>query len=237
MGRFVDLTGKKFNRWTVIERAGSTKNGAVLWRCRCDCGNEGLLSSNTLTSGHSKSCGCYNREVSKERLTTHGLRYHPLYDVWAAIKGRCYQPQHEYHKKSYKDRGIKVCDKWRDDPQAFILDCIELGWKSGLTIDRIDNDGDYEPGNIRFVDMSVQAANRKPRGGVPFAGVKFDKNCKRYILTVFSKGKTIFYKSCKYEDLQDAFIDRDLFILTNDLPHTLNVLKRPSGIEAQAGSV
>ncbi len=155
----IELTGRRFGRLVVLERAGST-HGKATWRCRCDCGDETVTRGTYLRNGRTASCGCLNIERTRDANTKHGGRYLPEYYVWAAMKSRCGNPKVKlWHR--YGGRGVTVCDRWRESFEAFMED---MGPRpsSGHSIDRIDNDGDYEPDNCRWATRAVQA--RTSRG-------------------------------------------------------------------------
>lgn len=164
----LNLIGQRFSYLTVIARNGSSKRRNALWLCQCDCGNTKIYDTTTLRSGHVVSCGCYARKLSSERITRyslkHGHRNTRLYWIWNAIKRRTGDPKYGTYRY-YGGRGIKLCDEWQDfgpfyqwamangyDPDAPYGKC---------TIDRINNDGNYEPDNCRWVDMKVQSNNRR----------------------------------------------------------------------------
>jgi len=153
MRKIINMEGMAAGRWTVLRMAG-TKKGSALWLCRCSCGNEGIVDGYKLRSGRSKSCGC----LQVESVTSHGLRKHLLYPVWGDMKDRCINKNDESYRH-YGGRGILVCDEWLDNFQAFYDFCMENGWRKGLQIDRIDNDGNYEPDNCRFVTSAVNNQN------------------------------------------------------------------------------
>ena len=130
--------------------------------CICDCGNDSELRADTLTRSHkpTRSCGCIAREVTSQRSLKHGLDGEPLYHNWVAMRFRCYNPKSEkYHR--YGGRGIKICDEWLD-PTNFVTWILEnLGRPpEGHTLDRINNDGNYEPSNVRWADAYQQTHNR-----------------------------------------------------------------------------
>lgn len=158
MGKTVDLVGKKFGSLTVLNYEYSTKGGKRIWRCRCDCGNESLVQTSNLTTGHTKHCQkCGYKELAKKR-TTHGKRRTKLYTKWHSMRRRC----EEKTSKSYKDygaKGIKVCEEWKD-PEKFFAWALSHGYEEGLEIDRIDSKGDYCPENCRFVTRLVNANNK-----------------------------------------------------------------------------
>lgn len=167
MGAFIDLTGQRFGRLTVIERAG-TRNRMALWRCKCDCGEETLSISGSLRSGASKSCGCSRRShlvESPPRRTHGGSRRDRLYRVWRGMIDRCYYPSHNRYTE-YGGRGIFICEEWRHDYGTFREWALASGYdadaaRGECTIDRIDVDGPYAPWNCRWVDSSTQARNKR----------------------------------------------------------------------------
>ena len=169
----VDLTGKRFGRWTVLELAEIKrygKNYHYYWRCRCDCGAERLVDKTSLTAGKSRSCGCLNREKPSSRAT-HGMSSTSVYHAWHTMKQRCFDPNCKAYPL-YGGRGITVCDEWRDDFQAFFDHVSKLAHfgEGGYTLDRIDNGGNYEPGNVRWATRSEQCRNRRSNIVVEYQG-------------------------------------------------------------------
>ena len=155
----LDLTGQRFGRLLVIKESGYSFNGRVTWLCKCDCGNyTSTPNTKSLRRGTCNSCGCHALE-NLNRLT-HGKSKEKLYYVRNGMKQRCYNPNSTSYN-AYGGRGIKVCDEWRDDFMAFYNWAIANGYEEGLSIDRIDNGGDYEPSNCQWI---TQAENtRKAR--------------------------------------------------------------------------
>ena len=163
----IDLTGQRFERLTVIDRSGVDKSGKITWRCRCDCGNETIASGDNLRRNHTRSCGCLMRETFA--TLTHGNarvgKMTTEYEIWQSMKKRCLNPKAVAYKW-YGARGITIAPEWVDDFLAFRAYVGERPGKD-LTLDRIDNDGNYEPGNVRWATRSEQQRNKltqQPKG-------------------------------------------------------------------------
>lgn len=155
-----DLVGKKFNRLTVIEYSHSN-NGAV-WLCKCDCGSFITAKGKDLKNGKTKSCGCFHRDCASKlgkSKKTHGQSNTRLYYIWRAMKERCFNKNSRVYNR-YGGRGITVCDEWANSFEAFYKWSINNGYSQKLTLDRIDNDGIYEPDNCRWTTMKVQNQNK-----------------------------------------------------------------------------
>lgn len=132
------------------------------WVCACDCGSDLIVLTQSLRGGLTKSCGCLQRESAAKlgrSKKTHGLSGTVEYSSWQDIKRRCYDPEDaNYH--NYGGRGISMCEAWRDDVVQFVVD-VGLRPKSGMTLDRIDTNGHYEPRNMRWASNSTQQRNRR----------------------------------------------------------------------------
>jgi hypothetical protein len=155
----LNLAKSTFGMLTAIEPVGR-QNGKVVWRCRCACGGETESTANNLRSGNSTNCGCVRRSGLSQRNTTHGLGKPPEYNSWANMVQRCHNPDHpKFHY--YGGRGISVCSVWRESFPAFLAH-IGPRPSPGHSIDRFpDNNGNYEPGNVRWATQKEQVANSR----------------------------------------------------------------------------
>lgn len=163
------IEGTKFNDLTVIRKTKEKSNESYLWLCRCDCGNEVKVKKWNLTSGNTKSCGCLKMESVKkmnQKNTTHGMTRTKLYRVWESMKRRCDSDKAERYP-NYGGRGITYCDEWKEF-SGFHKWAKNNGYKEGLSIDRIDVDGNYEPGNCRWVTLEEQSFNKTNSRKVPY---------------------------------------------------------------------
>lgn len=174
MSNFIDLTGQVFGVVSVLKRAENSARNETRWLCRCgSCGREFITRARTLRSGEIYSCGCMRQERATagaiKVITKHGATNHrsseKLYNVWLRMKSRCNNPN-TCNFKYYGGRGIKVCDEWQHDYSAFRSWANANGYKEGLSIDRIDVDGNYCPENCRWITMLEQQKNkRKSKAG------------------------------------------------------------------------
>lgn len=160
MGKFIDLTGKVFGRLTVVSRVLGKhyKNGrGTFWLCRCTCNKEIMVTVTSLRTENTQSCGCLCKQRLRETHTTHGRSHGGEYQSWEGMKGRCNNPLNKKYP-SYGGRGIAVCERW-ETFQNFLED---MGPRpKGTSIDRINNNGNYEPGNCRWATRIVQQRNKR----------------------------------------------------------------------------
>lgn len=157
--RLIDLTGKRFSRWSVITQAGNTPRGGALWLCVCDCGAERPVLGADLRNGKSVSCGCARTERVGRLNKSHGASGTRLHQAWKNMRGRCNNPNRPGFS-DYGGRGIKVCAEW-DDFSAFRGWALANGYSDNLSIERMDVNGDYSPSNCTWADAAVQSANRR----------------------------------------------------------------------------
>lgn len=164
----VSMTGKRFGRWVVISVAGKNRWGQIDWNCLCDCGIKKIVCGSSLRCGNTKSCGCLNREIARDRgkiSKTHGDSHRGQltkeYRAWMGMKTRCLNPKNSGYKY-YGGRGITICERWLNNFENFLLD-VGRAPSSKLSIDRIDNNGNYEPGNCRWATLLQQNQNKGRR--------------------------------------------------------------------------
>jgi hypothetical protein len=160
MSKIFDLTGKRFGRWAVLARhPRQSRLGEAKWVCRCDCGIERVVCGSSLREGLSKSCGCIRNEMVAKLKYKHGLCRSRVYWCWKNMKARCFYSRHRACRW-YGGR-ITVCDRWRHSFEAFYADMGDP--PPCMSLDRINNDGNYEPGNCRSATVAEQLANRRPQ--------------------------------------------------------------------------
>lgn len=196
---FRDLTGMKFGKLTVICRADDyvqpNGNKSTQWLCSCECGKNKIVKAAYLVSSHTVSCGCYAKDLLKKRSIKHGKRQTRIYRTWCGIKRRCYNKNDKAYKH-YGERGVTICEQWKDDFSSFYNWATKNGYTDELSIDRIDNNGNYCPENCRWVTAKEQNRNYSRNHNITFNGITmcitdWDKKIGRYkgyIYTLIKSG-------------------------------------------------
>lgn len=160
-----DYIGKRYGKLVIIGEEPVGKYQHIKVRCKCDCGNEKVITLNSLKNGSTKSCGCI-------KYTDHGVQHkckERLYRIRQLMLQRCNNPKApNFH--NYGGRGIGVCKEWEDDYFSFRKWALENGYNDSLTLDRKDNNGNYEPSNCRWVDMKVQSNNKRDNVRITYHG-------------------------------------------------------------------
>jgi len=167
MRKLKNISGKKFNRLTVIKIVKRNKSGNVMWLCKCDCGNTKVINGSYLRSGHTKSCGCLQKEIISKINNTHNMTGSGEYKSWTEMKQRCFNKKN-CHYKWYGKRNITVCDRWKNSFINFYKDMGERPREK--TLDRIDNNGDYKPNNCQWSTQTEQCRNRRDNRLFVFRG-------------------------------------------------------------------
>ncbi len=169
MPKRIDLTGKQFNNLRIVEYAGTSKDGQAMWLCECKCGERKIVAGHSLRSGKIKSCGCIRIERSKEINTIHGMKGTRQYTIWRGIKQRTTNPNnHEYC--NYGERGIGICEEWKESFENFKKWADENGYAENLVIDRKDNDKGYSPDNCRWVTVKENCRNKRNNHCLTYKG-------------------------------------------------------------------
>jgi len=169
LSKRIDLTKQRFGRLVVISAKEQDTHGMMVWECKCDCGKTSYIRSGDLRPGKVVSCGCYSRDIARERATKHHLSNDRLYCIYNNMVARC----HRKSNKSFKDygaRGIGICKEWDNNFPAFAKWALESGYKSNLTIERKDVNKGYSPENCTWITNEAQAINRRTTHWVTYKG-------------------------------------------------------------------
>lgn len=204
MSKLIDLTGQKFNYLTVEKRLENAIGGISVWLCKCDCGNYTKVRGSNLKNGAVKSCGCLKHIPYTK---THGMTNTRLYHLWHAMKNRCNNPKVQSYKR-YGGRGISVCEQWEKSFISFYEWAINNGYSEDLSIDRIDNNGNYCPENCRWIPLKEQCNNRK-------TNIVFEYNGEKHNLMQW----------CKLLDLDYKFIHSRIYRLKWDFERAITTPK------------
>lgn len=173
MGIVIDMTGKRFGRLVILSVAGKNTMGRLLWKCLCDCGNEIIRNGSEIRCGNTSSCGCLRKEMGAAANRSHGLSKSSEWRAWGEMRKRCHNPKHRFYPY-YGGRGISICERWSSF-ENFIADMGPKPPGHRISLDRIDNNGNYEPGNCRWATLSEQAKNKRQNKHAPDG--RFFKGC------------------------------------------------------------
>lgn len=177
----IDLVGKKFGRLTVLKYVKNDECNQAMWECLCICGNISVVRGYSLRSGRAKSCGCLRNEASKKRATVHGLYYNKdggqrrLYKIYHGMKKRCLNKKSKEYK-DYGGRNISICDEWINNFENFYNWAIENGYHKKFSIERINNNGNYEPNNCTWIPRPNQNKNKRDTIRIEFDGKNLTLN-------------------------------------------------------------
>lgn len=206
------LVGSKINKLTIIDIFRTDK---TFVKCICDCGKEKIIQLSCIKNGLTKSCGCIREEYRELMKKHHSKTYKRLYNIWSNIKQRCLNKNNRDYKKGYKNKG--VYQDWVENFNNFYNWSINNGYKDNLTIDRIDGDKGYFPDNCRWVDMFVQASNKRLSkfNKTGYSGIDYRKEIGKYISRIAHQKKR-YYLGC-FDNLNDAVNARLKFIEEHNL--------------------
>jgi len=178
MGKRIDLAGKRFGKLIVITQSGSDNFNNIKWLCRCDCGKEKIISGSSLRHKLTTSCGCYGiQKLLDHKNITHGLygekgsSERRLHNIWAGMKDRCLNPNTERYSR-YGGLGITVYKEWVSNYKSFYDWSINNGYTDTLTIDRIENDGNYTPSNCQWISKSENSIKKRTTIFISINGVQ-----------------------------------------------------------------
>lgn len=211
-----NMIGNKFGRLTVMSEKGRDKHRKILYACKCECGNTTVVHGTRLRTGRVLSCGCYRLEKLREKCVTHGKTKSPEHVAFLNMKARCYNESHMYYH-NYGGRGITVCDRWLESFENFYADMGDKPFKEAQ-LDRIDNNGNYEPDNCRWITPHENSLNQRKRhdyGIVHTKSKKYYTAIKRKGLSRISKARRSIEETreirnkwiAEYEDNPEKWIE------------------------------
>lgn len=196
--KYIDLKKQKFYRLTVLEKVIG-KGSKGLWKCRCDCGNIVFATSHDLRFEVKKSCGCFKKDYLSQKSMKHNLTKTRIYKIWVDMKRRCYN-SNKIGYCNYGERGIIICDQWKNNFLSFYNWSMQNGYKDDLSIDRINNDGNYEPSNCRWADRTTQNNNSRHNRYITYNGKTLTMSqWAKYLNLTYSCLKTRFRRGWPIE--------------------------------------
>lgn len=207
LAKIIDMTDRKFSRLTVLRKA-DRKSSRVHWVCKCDCGKETIVDGSKLRNGHTKSCGCLQKDTIRKIRKTHGYSRTPLYVRWTGIKQRCLNENHTSYDR-YGGKGINICEEWLD--YEVFKEWAERNWyKPEFELDRIDNSKGYCPENCRWVSKGVNAQNKDNT-------VVFGQNNLTTTMKMLSKESGLTYRCLmsRYYRLKEKGLDQTVKNILN----------------------
>ena len=192
--------GKKFNRLTILEKDYSHKSKRTFVCCKCDCGETKSLLLQNIINETTKSCGCYGKEVQKEKKTTHSYSRTRIYRIFQCMKQRCYNPKSDRYK-NYGGRGITICEEWLSDFTNFYKWAINNNYSKDLTIERVNVNGNYCPENCTWISNLEQGNNRTNNHWIEYKGEKLtvQQASRKYKIQI----DTLLYR-LKHWDIEKA---------------------------------
>ena len=195
----LDLIGKRFGKLIVVSYFGK-KGRYINWNTKCDCGGEKVVSRGHLRSGRTKSCGCINKLMMTKRMTIHGNYYTPSYRIWKSMISRCTYPTNISYK-NYGGRGITVCNRWMDSFKNFYHDMGDV--PRNMTLERVDNNKNYNPDNCKWATDKEQANNRRSNNILSYNGRSM--NISQWAIVLNIKRKTLSWRIHNGWSIQRAF--------------------------------
>lgn len=224
MGKSIDLTNQRFGKLQVLHVDENPLNKTKRWLCQCDCGNITTAMTNELKSGRKSSCGCKKQETFQ---VIHGQSGTRMYHIWKSIKRRCCNPNNPSYSY-YGGRGISICDEWKNNFESFYNWSVQNGYSCSLTIDRIDVNGNYEPGNCRWVTIAEQSINKTNTVYIELNGVSKPMKdwCNIYNVPYYlvqQRYKKIVKNNIICDDLSILFSSKRLYIKENRKPSTRKI--------------
>ena len=170
--KFIDLTGKRFGKLTVLKRVIKINSKKTYFLCKCECGKIKTIYRDDIVSGKTISCGCHKKEMARKlgkSTKTHGMTQTRLYHIWRGSRDRC-QNKRSKDYKNYGGRGITICAEWEKSFESFYDWAMSHGYRDNLTIDRIDVNGNYCPENCRWADINTQSHNKRNNVNITING-------------------------------------------------------------------